>query len=209
MLKNSPTSPQFVHRHPIPHRKNATLMVAVRGCASPIERSLSRLRTTVIALKRILLCRCMTPPARIRTPKSGLTWLVDSPAFVRTGSSNATIRKSLGGPGSEYARLRERDLLTYHLRFPSPFIYRRADKGRNVSKCTTHVKGSSRPRWSSWLCGVDAAGALVARSRLRIAPASTSGTVSRGTASGTDHTRVCSQGSCRRTCNHSGQHKPS
>jgi hypothetical protein len=32
----------------------------------------------------------------------------------------------LAGPSSEFARLRERDLLAYHLRFPSPFISRRA-----------------------------------------------------------------------------------
>ena len=30
----------------------------------------------------------------------------------------------LSGPTSAYARERERDLLTYHLRFPSPFISR-------------------------------------------------------------------------------------
>src|ERR1700733_2280873 len=87
--------PKFIHHHPIPHRKNATLMVAVRGCASPIERYLSRLRITVMAQKRILPCLCMTPLAPIRTPKSALTWLMDSPAFVLTGSSNATIRKYL------------------------------------------------------------------------------------------------------------------
>ena len=40
----------------------------------------------------------------------------------------------LSMPTSEYARLRERDLLTYHLRFPSLFMYRRANKGRNVSQ---------------------------------------------------------------------------
>src|SRR5208282_4525816 len=42
---------------------------------------------------------------------------------------------------SEYARCRERDLLTYHLRFPSPFMYRRANKGRNVTQLHYARKG--------------------------------------------------------------------
>jgi phosphomethylpyrimidine synthase len=37
-------------------------------------------------------------------------------------------------PTSEYARRREKDLLTYHLRFPSIVMYRRANQGRNVSQ---------------------------------------------------------------------------
>jgi phosphomethylpyrimidine synthase len=40
----------------------------------------------------------------------------------------------LAGPSSEYACLRESDLLTYHLQFPSPFIARRARGGQNVSQ---------------------------------------------------------------------------
>lgn len=40
----------------------------------------------------------------------------------------------LSGPSSEYARQRERDLLAYHVRFPSRFISRRACRGENVSQ---------------------------------------------------------------------------
>ena len=47
----------------------------------------------------------------------------------------------LSGPSSEYARQRERDLLAYHLRFPSPFISRRARCGRNVSQMHYARKG--------------------------------------------------------------------
>jgi phosphomethylpyrimidine synthase len=44
-------------------------------------------------------------------------------------------------PSSEYARRRERDLLTYHLRFPSIFMPRRSNKGRNVSQMHYARKG--------------------------------------------------------------------
>ena len=37
----------------------------------------------------------------------------------------------LGRPSSEYARRREDDLLSFHVRFPSPFISRRAQSGKN------------------------------------------------------------------------------
>jgi phosphomethylpyrimidine synthase len=48
-------------------------------------------------------------------------------------------------PGSEYARLRERDLLTYHLRFPSLFMSRRANKGINVTQMHYARKGIVTP----------------------------------------------------------------
>jgi len=51
----------------------------------------------------------------------------------------------LSGPTSEYARQRERDLLTYHLRFPSPFISRRARSGQNVSQMHYARKGIITP----------------------------------------------------------------
>ena len=51
----------------------------------------------------------------------------------------------LGGPSSAYARQRERDLLTYHLRFPSPFISRRARSGQNVSQMHYARKGIVTP----------------------------------------------------------------
>src|SRR6202021_3820639 len=51
----------------------------------------------------------------------------------------------LAGPSSEYARLRERDLLTYHLQFPSPFIARRARSGQNVSQMHYARKGIVTP----------------------------------------------------------------
>jgi phosphomethylpyrimidine synthase len=51
----------------------------------------------------------------------------------------------LPGPSSEYARQRERDLLTYHLQFPSPFIARRARSGQNVSQMHYARKGIVTP----------------------------------------------------------------
>src|SRR3984893_11227994 len=48
-------------------------------------------------------------------------------------------------PSSEYARRRERDLLTYHLHFPSLFMYRRANKGRNVTQMHCARKGIVTP----------------------------------------------------------------
>lgn len=51
----------------------------------------------------------------------------------------------LAGPGSEYARQRERDLLTYHLQFPSRFIARRASSGQNVSQMHYARKGIVTP----------------------------------------------------------------
>ena len=46
---------------------------------------------------------------------------------------------------SEYACSRERDLLTYQLRFPSPFMYRRANKGRNVTQMHYARRGIVTP----------------------------------------------------------------
>jgi phosphomethylpyrimidine synthase len=51
----------------------------------------------------------------------------------------------LGRPSSEYARRRERDLLTHHLRFPSLFMYRRGNKGSNVSQMHYARKGTVTP----------------------------------------------------------------
>ena len=51
----------------------------------------------------------------------------------------------LAGPSSDYARQRERDLLTYHLQFPSPFIARRASSGQNVSQMHYARKGIVTP----------------------------------------------------------------
>ena len=48
-------------------------------------------------------------------------------------------------PTSEYARRRENDLLTYHLRFPSLFMYRRARRGKNVTQMHYARKGIITP----------------------------------------------------------------
>jgi phosphomethylpyrimidine synthase len=40
----------------------------------------------------------------------------------------------LSGPSSEYARMSDNNLLNYDVRFPSPFISRRAHRGKNVSQ---------------------------------------------------------------------------
>src|SRR5271163_1066758 len=51
----------------------------------------------------------------------------------------------LGRSSSEYARRRESDLLTYHLRFPSFFMRRRANKERNVTQMHYARKGIVTP----------------------------------------------------------------
>src|SRR5260370_24537720 len=51
----------------------------------------------------------------------------------------------LSGPTSEYARQRERDLLTYHSCFPSPPLSRRSRSGRNVSQMHYARKGIITP----------------------------------------------------------------
>src|SRR5260370_27974964 len=51
----------------------------------------------------------------------------------------------LTGRSSEYARGRENDLLTFHLRFPSPPISRRARSGENLSQMHYARKGIITP----------------------------------------------------------------
>jgi phosphomethylpyrimidine synthase len=51
----------------------------------------------------------------------------------------------LAAPSSEYARERDRDLLTYHLRFPSGPISRRARSGENLSQMHYARKGIITP----------------------------------------------------------------
>jgi phosphomethylpyrimidine synthase len=51
----------------------------------------------------------------------------------------------LSVPSSEYARRRERDLLTLHLRFPSLFTRRCASKGKNISQMHYARKGIITP----------------------------------------------------------------
>jgi len=51
----------------------------------------------------------------------------------------------LSRPSSDYARLRENDLLAYHLRFPAAFISRRARSGKNVSQMHYARKGIVTP----------------------------------------------------------------
>lgn len=48
-------------------------------------------------------------------------------------------------PSSEYARDREKDLLTYHLRFPFLFMYRRGQKRRNLTQMHYARKGIITP----------------------------------------------------------------
>src|SRR4029077_6166311 len=51
----------------------------------------------------------------------------------------------LAAPSSEYARERDRDLLTYHVRFPSSPISRRARSGENLSQMHYARKGIVTP----------------------------------------------------------------
>src|SRR6202451_512661 len=47
----------------------------------------------------------------------------------------------LSGPSSEYARMSDDNLLNYNVRFPSPFISRRAHTSKNVSQMHYARKG--------------------------------------------------------------------
>ena len=47
----------------------------------------------------------------------------------------------LSGPSSKYARMSDNNLLNYNVRFPSPFISRRAHTGKNVSQMHYARKG--------------------------------------------------------------------
>jgi phosphomethylpyrimidine synthase len=47
----------------------------------------------------------------------------------------------LSGPSSEYARMSDNNLLNYNVRFPSPFISRRAHTNKNVSQMHYARKG--------------------------------------------------------------------
>jgi phosphomethylpyrimidine synthase len=51
----------------------------------------------------------------------------------------------LSGPSSEYARMSDDNLLNYNVRFPSPFISRRAHRGKNVSQMHYARKGIVTP----------------------------------------------------------------
>jgi phosphomethylpyrimidine synthase len=53
--------------------------------------------------------------------------------------------ETLAGRSSEYARQRERDLLTHHLRFPVQSVPRRARNGQNVSQMHYARKGTVTP----------------------------------------------------------------
>jgi phosphomethylpyrimidine synthase len=67
------------------------------------------------------------------------------PALRREWIKQRDDTEILSIPTSEYARRRERDLLTYHLRFPSLFMYHRANKGTNVSQMHYARKGIVTP----------------------------------------------------------------
>jgi phosphomethylpyrimidine synthase len=67
------------------------------------------------------------------------------PALRREWINQRNDTEILSIPSSEYARRRERDLLTYHLRFPSLFMYRRANKGTNVTQMHYARKGIVTP----------------------------------------------------------------
>jgi phosphomethylpyrimidine synthase len=53
--------------------------------------------------------------------------------------------ETLAGPSSDYARQSARNLLTHHLRFPAPFIARRARRGQNLSQMHYARKGIVTP----------------------------------------------------------------
>ena len=67
-------------------------------------------------------------------PEIGIGLTRGLPALRSDWIKERQDTETLTGRSSEYARGREKDLLTFHLRFPSPPISRRARSGENLSQ---------------------------------------------------------------------------
>jgi phosphomethylpyrimidine synthase len=77
---------------------------------------------------------CTDPEVRIELDR-GL------PELRRNWFKERGDTEVLSGPSSEYARMPDNNLLNYDVRFPSPFISRRAHRGKNVSQMHYARKG--------------------------------------------------------------------
>ena len=78
-------------------------------------------------------------------PEIGIGLTRGLPALRSDWIKERQDTETLTGRSSEYARGREKDLLTFHLRFPSPPISRRARSGENLSQMHYARKGIVTP----------------------------------------------------------------
>src|SRR5580692_88273 len=78
-------------------------------------------------------------------PEIGIGLTRGLPALRSDWIKEREDTETLMGRSSEYARGREKDLLTFHLRFPSPKISRRARSGENLSQKHYARKGIITP----------------------------------------------------------------
>jgi len=78
-------------------------------------------------------------------PEIGIGLTRGLPALRSDWIKEREDTETLTGRSSEYARGREKDLLTFHLRFPSPPISRRARSGENLSQMHYARKGIVTP----------------------------------------------------------------
>lgn len=78
-------------------------------------------------------------------PEVGIRLTRGLPALRRDWIKEREDSETLTGRSSEYARGRENDLLTFHLRFPSPPISQRARRGENLSQMHYARKGIITP----------------------------------------------------------------
>jgi len=78
-------------------------------------------------------------------PEVGIRLTRGLPALRSDWIKEREDTETLARRSSEYARGREKDLLTFHLRFPSPPISRRARSGENLSQMRYARKGIITP----------------------------------------------------------------
>jgi len=78
-------------------------------------------------------------------PEVGIRLTRGLPALRRDWIKEREDSETLTGRSSEYARGCENDLLTFHLRFPSPPISQRARRGENLSQMHYARKGIITP----------------------------------------------------------------
>ncbi|MGB8325063.1 MAG: phosphomethylpyrimidine synthase ThiC, partial [Candidatus Acidiferrum sp.] len=78
-------------------------------------------------------------------PEVGIRLTRGLPALRSDWIEEREDTETLTRHSSEYARGREKDLLTFHLRFPSPPISRRARSGENLSQMHYARKGIITP----------------------------------------------------------------
>ena len=78
-------------------------------------------------------------------PEIGIYLTRGLPALRSDWIKEREDTETLAGRSSEYAREREKDLLTFHLRFPSPPVSRRARSGENLSQMHYARKGVITP----------------------------------------------------------------